>query len=211
MQWGFGAVETDYQAGEWAAPFRCPSAGLDGRLTFRLIGGRLECVGVEFHADRAISSTDLRIPWREGILAAARLVVATAEWQRTVGVVNSDGQYLSAPLGASGDNWEALRGSDSALAPMAPEAADVAELVSERIEEATSAKAPARGRPSLGDDHYRDVARVYREAWGRGELDPTGAVARHFGTISKTTAGKRVHTARRLGYLGPATPRRAGI
>jgi hypothetical protein len=54
------------------------------------------------------------------------------------------------------------------------------------------------------------VARVYREAWARGDPAPTVAVAEAF-SIRKTTAAKWVVVARRRGYLGPAVPRRAGI
>ena len=112
MEWQFGNVRTHYDAGQWTAPFRCESIGLDGRLTFGLINGRLECVGVEFHAARPIASADLRIPWREGIAAAAKLIVATAEWQRAyVGVVNEAGEYLRPPLGLSAPEWDAVRAS----------------------------------------------------------------------------------------------------
>lgn len=79
-----------------------------------------------------------------------------------------------------------------------------------RVEQARTAEPPRRGRPSLGDDLYSETAQVYRDAWEHHEPDPTGVVARHFG-INPTTAARRVVTARRRGYLGRATPRKAGI
>ena len=79
-----------------------------------------------------------------------------------------------------------------------------------RMAPLASAVVPTRGRPDLGDDHYREVARVYLEAWNSHDPAPTVAVAQTF-RIPKTTAAKRVVVARRCGYLGPAVPRWARV
>lgn len=68
--------------------------------------------------------------------------------------------------------------------------------------------APApRGR-DMGDDHYREVAKVYVDALATGK--PTTAVAKHF-QVEKSTAAKKVARARKRGFLPPTSGRgRAG-
>lgn len=54
-----------------------------------------------------------------------------------------------------------------------------------------------RGRPTeYGEDHYREVARVYRSSLSK----PTQAVAEAF-DVKRTTAANWVRTARQLGLL----------
>lgn len=59
------------------------------------------------------------------------------------------------------------------------------------------------GTRDLGDAHYGEVARIYREAVKRRE-SPTKAVAEAF-TISKSTAAKQVARARERGLLPPTS------
>jgi hypothetical protein len=63
-----------------------------------------------------------------------------------------------------------------------------------------------RGVP-LGDEHYRTVASVYRTALPSGR--PTAEVMKQL-NASRSTAGRWVTEARRRGFLGETTPRRAG-
>lgn len=73
-------------------------------------------------------------------------------------------------------------------------------------------KAKVGGRPHMyGDDHYREVARVYAEAWRKGE-PPTQAVERHpdFAPLSHSTAARWVRECRKRGFLGETKKRRAG-
>lgn len=66
------------------------------------------------------------------------------------------------------------------------------------------------GRPvSLGPNHYREIARIYAEAWRAGDRHPSATVAAKL-HVARSTAAKGVATARRLGFLGPTMPRRAG-
>lgn len=65
-----------------------------------------------------------------------------------------------------------------------------------------------RGGRDLGDAHYDEVARVYRESL-RDAGNPTSAVASHF-TISKSAAAKKVSRARDRGFLPPTTQGRVG-
>jgi hypothetical protein len=70
------------------------------------------------------------------------------------------------------------------------------------------AKAPRRagtvGRRPLAKSHYRDVARVYSEAWLAG-ASPTRTVAESF-YVTRSAAAKWVTKARSLGFL-PKTER----
>lgn len=66
-----------------------------------------------------------------------------------------------------------------------------------------------RGR-DLGDDHYRQVAAIYRANAGPGGK-PTKAVQERF-VLSKSAAAKQVAAARARGFLAPSTGRgRAGV
>ena len=71
-----------------------------------------------------------------------------------------------------------------------------------------SARVSSRGRPPLSDATLKEVAVVYRAAYGRGEY-PTKAVQEHF-TLSRSTAGRWVERARAQGYLGQTIERQAG-
>lgn len=172
--------------------------GGSGELAFRLVSGRMECVGVrlgDIGADHAPADggplpTDVfrHIPWGSITNAGAKAAV-------DLGRAN---EYLSRfNLRSVDEQGRPIAGPDlnAYVARMAPLA---------------SAVVPTRGRPDLGDDHYREVARVYLEAWNSHDPAPTVAVAQTF-RIPKTTAAKRVVVARRRGYLGPAVPRRAGV
>lgn len=64
------------------------------------------------------------------------------------------------------------------------------------------------GTRDLGDDHYREVARIYAEAVRRRE-PPTKAVAEAF-TIEKSSAAKQVARARERGFLPKTTRGRVG-
>jgi hypothetical protein len=179
--WEFDPPEMTGQGYE--VPFRYPPADIAGRLRFQLLGARLECVGVCFETDnsRPVSSPDFRaVPWGDGIAKAAKSMLEGAPTP-----TGRPDFYLMAPLTDLG-------------------------AFARTVEQARSAELPRRGRPSLGDELYRETARVYREAWAHHEPDPTGAVARYF-DIRPTTAARRVVTARRLGFLGKATPRKAGV
>ncbi len=66
---------------------------------------------------------------------------------------------------------------------------------------------PTGGR-DLGDDHYREVARIYSEAVKAGQ-SPTAAVAAHF-AVSKSAAAKKVARARDRQFLPSTTRGRVG-
>jgi hypothetical protein len=57
------------------------------------------------------------------------------------------------------------------------------------------------GRPPIyGDDHYREVARIYEETLRNGRRDPLQAIMREL-KVEKTAAASKVREARRRGFL----------
>ncbi len=62
--------------------------------------------------------------------------------------------------------------------------------------------------PALGSDHFREVARVYSEAFKAGLKNPTARVA-EWGHVSKSAAAKWVARARAMGLLPPTSRGRA--
>ena len=78
--------------------------------------------------------------------------------------------------------------------------------------EAPTEKAQGRtGRPKVYDtDHYREVANVYKLAI-HDARSPRKAVLNAFDDIkSERTAARHIAEARRIGFLGPTTPGKAG-
>jgi len=61
------------------------------------------------------------------------------------------------------------------------------------------ARKPGRP-PTHGDDHYREVARIYEETLRNGRRDPLQAIMRAL-HIEKTAAASKVREARRRGFL----------
>lgn len=83
--------------------------------------------------------------------------------------------------------------------------ADFRELVADMNALDAAKQEPAKrpGRPpAYGRDHFRKVARVYREHVTSGGRTPTKAVQEHF-TVTKSTAAKWVARARELRELEP--------
>jgi hypothetical protein len=161
---------------------------------FRAVGGRLECVGLQLGQGRG-ALDEPPIP--------ASLLGRGLRWGSLISAARKGAADLASAMQLL--RTYHLRAVDGQGQPLPDYDAFV-----ERSAGLAGAALPRRGRPDLGDDHYREVARVYREAWARGDRAPTVAVAEAF-SIRKTTAAKWVVVARRRGYLGPAVPRRAGI
>ena len=150
---------------------------------------------IEVKVTRGADSIQTRSPWQTG--TRRRFIVIT--WwlhegryePQGVQVLTDDGTPVSAgdlralPLGLVADH------SRPAL------------LVSEK-QRGSAAPEPAG---SQADRRYQRVARVYREAWARGER-PTRAVAQEFGVTSKH-AGTLVRRARERGLLPPTSQGRA--
>jgi hypothetical protein len=65
-----------------------------------------------------------------------------------------------------------------------------------------------RRRSRVTDNDLRGAAAVYRAAYKSGDA-PTAAVADEL-QVSRATAGRLIRRARDRGFLGPATPRKAG-
>src|SRR5581483_2368854 len=71
---------------------------------------------------------------------------------------------------------------------------------------AALSRRPRQGR-RLSDEHFQEVARIYREANARSE-PPTAALTKAPLYASPPTAGRWVMEARRRGFLGPAPAQR---
>jgi len=78
----------------------------------------------------------------------------------------------------------------------------VQRMASEYLERIGPPPGPPARRARLGEEHYRDVARVYREAESAG-THPTRRVA-EWGGVPRSTAATWVKRARDRGLLGPA-------
>lgn len=82
------------------------------------------------------------------------------------------------------------------------------ERLRQQVEPERASLAKPRGGRDLGDDHYREVAQVYKAAVAAGD-SPTKAVADHF-TVSKSSAAKKVARARERDFLPPTSRGRVG-
>jgi len=79
---------------------------------------------------------------------------------------------------------------------------DWADLYAKRLPDTPAKRSP---RKRLGDEHYRRVAEIYRDAF----KNPTAAVMAQM-HASRSTAGRWVMEARRRGFLRPTRPGQAG-
>jgi hypothetical protein len=223
MRWELGAGswhQGKEALGTWSVvPFSCSEQGAawSGELTFRIVEGRLSCVGLAVGdsvdlgsavrvgaAGPPISTALFRaIPWATIIASAAAYLSGTAGYLALARAVEAalagDGEPMLSPAG---------RPILEAFADQAAEVALAAEM-----------KRPGP-RPRHDDAFYRDVARVYREAWHAGDKAPAMAVAYWArrpnpvvlgSTVEapRSTVAKWIAAARRRGFLGQTTPRRA--
>jgi hypothetical protein len=152
-------------------------------LSWQFVGGRAECVGIGLQPVDSVSASPVTTDLIRS-LPLARLIRGAR--QRNF-------------VEAGGDLVEGLAGQPDG------------EALSEQIAEEAGAWVERRGgRPkSLGEDFYREVARVYLEALDRGDRDrPLRAVVEWQNTTT-STASRWVAAARALGYLSPTTKGRA--
>lgn len=76
------------------------------------------------------------------------------------------------------------------------------------LEDQLSIRTAERGGRDLGDAHYAEVARIYRDAAASGQ-PPRMAVASRF-TITPSAAAKQISRARERGFLPPTSRGRVG-
>jgi len=154
-------------------------------LEWRLLGGRYECVGVTVEQDLPADETPL---------------VVTSQFLHSV----PWGQLMQ---GARQQHAHELR----VLGEVLEEQGEAEEAMDAREGAEGFGAIPKGkgGRPVVYDiRHYSRVARVYYEAWTRGE-PPIQAIQRHpdLGPVAYSTAARWVRECRRRGLLGKA-PRR---
>lgn len=168
---------------EYSSSFRWPTKEGPYLVTlhFDIIDGRPQCIGVEMWGKTTADGSVDRFA-EEGLEAVETPVTAEALRKvplgRLIGEARRRQTQLAGRLKRLGGDTE----SDGTQA------------------EAVWAPRVSGRRPIYDDAHWREVARIYSEAWQAGD-DPTSAVARHY-YVAKSTAAKWVAKARnQLGYI----------
>jgi hypothetical protein len=173
-----------YEPKGWG-PFKIPMAPWRAEVWLERIEGRLEVVKLTVGRldGGAIRAADIH-EFRLGeAAAAARKWFAETTQTAAAAEVDDLGRRLSKESRARWKNLAAISAADSA------------------------ARKPPGRPPLYGQDHWREVARIYRATAGG---QPVRAISEHFGS-SRTAASAWVREARRLKLLGPAPSRgRAG-
>lgn len=154
---------------------------------FDEVGGRPECVGLEMWGKTTTSAGSVArfTPDRRSVESPVTPV--TAEALRSVPLGRLVGEARRRQAGLA-DRLSRLGGPAGASG--------------ERSKEVWAPRVTRR-RPIYDAEHWREVARIYSEAWQAGD-DPTTAVARHY-YVSKSTAAKWVAKARNQLGLIPTT------
>lgn len=165
-------------------------------LNWAVVGGRIECIGAHVRSYRESGEAwPPELPrWDE-----APPVLTWETWRelplRSI-VRDIRQQFARSELDLT--RW--LAGQ--------PENADPA--TQQRLaQEAAAAQYELAGPNAHAPSVHEEVARVYQDAWQRGD-PPTQAVAKHF-TISPSAAAKRVSRARTAGALPKTTRGVAGV
>jgi hypothetical protein len=214
-------------------PVRWRHAGVSGsgHLTFRVVDGRLECVGFRLGdpggPSAVVSGTAPEPPLNAALfrlLPMGAIIAAGAK------LVSEQHALLSEMRAALEDSPEivmevpapSIKGSSRVLVPAhvirrgvgpasgTDKRAEELLAILHEVELPMDSSKRRGGRPPVyGDEHYREVARIYSQAWRKGDRHPTLTVATKY-TVARSTAAKWVSTARQRGFLGPTPARRAG-
>lgn len=214
-------------------PVRWRHAGVSGsgHLTFRVVDGRLECVGVRLGDPGGQSAVEWGTSPQPPLNAALfRLLPMGAIIAAGAKLVSEQHAFLSEMRAALQDSPEivmempkpSIDGSARTPVPAhvirrgvgpangTDKRAEALLALLHAVELPIESSRRRGGRPPVyGDEHYREVARIYAEAWSNGDRHPTLTVAAEH-TVARSTAAKWVSTARQRGFLGPTLPRRAG-
>jgi hypothetical protein len=162
-----------------------------GRLVVRfgweVVRGRLEATGMEVESSRPLAAEVVRsVRWASVVEDARRRYLALAQ---TAAAGRLEEIFGSLYTDARQDTRE-----------------EVAERVTGRAQETLSALEERPGRPGrprqYGREHFEEVARIYSEAYAKGE-PPTRTVAERF-QVSRSAAAKWVARARDAGLLPEA-------
>jgi hypothetical protein len=203
-----------------------------GHLTYRVVAGRLECVGLRVGDPGSTPTADMgttpqpplsaalfrALPMGAIIAAGARAVSEQDEAAKLIRAALEDSPEIvlerpDASFNASGRTplpVHVIRAGARVGHPRDPRAGSLLDVL-KTTDLAIEAPRRRPGRPvSYGPDHYQEIARIYAEAWRAGDRHPTATVAAKMHVV-RSTAAKWVASARRLGLLGPTTPRRAGV
>lgn len=192
-------------------PFSWRHVGVtgSGQLTFRVVAGRLECVGVRVGDPGGAAAVE------SGNSPEPPLIATLFRSLSMGSIIAASARLVSEQVDMATQARRAFEDAPEGVLEMPDgtyrRAAAAELLVALRATHLRIERPRHRvGRPPVyGEAHYREVARIYAEAWSNGDRSPTKAVATEW-TVVRSTAAKWVMTARRLGFLGPTTPRRAG-
>jgi len=157
------------------------------RLSWRVIAGRMECVG--FSIEELYDPAGGALP---------QLITAKFIRNLPVGLFIQEQRKFHMRLAKMAVRMAEAKGAEAEAEMWRGQARQF------------DAQRP-QGRPRMyGDDHYRRVAEVYMAAWLRGD-NPTQAVERQFYT-SHSTAARWVRECRKpqRGLLGPTRRGKAG-
>ena len=202
-----------------------------GHLTFRVVDGRLECVGVRVGDPGGASAvewgTSPQPPLAAALFRALPMGAIIAAGAKLV----SEQHALVAEMRAALNDFPAItvempndpaEGSTASPLPVhvirrgdgpgsgTDKRAESLLVALQAVDLPIESSKHRVGRPPVyGDAHYREIARIYAEAWSNGDRHPTATVAAEY-IVVRSTAAKWVSTARKLGFLGPTVPRRAG-
>lgn len=174
---------------DFSSSFRWPTKAGPYTVTvhFDEIDGRPECVGLEMWGKSTTTGGSVARFAPGGGSVESPVTPLTAEALRSV------------PLGRL---VAEARRRQAGLADRLSRLGGAAGASGERSKEVWAPRATRR-RPIYDAAHWREVARIYNEAWQAGD-DPTSAVARHY-YVSKSAAAKWVAKARNQMGLIPKT------
>lgn len=170
------------------------------RLWLRSVRGRLSIVGAELWGQEPVVA-DWPGPWAE-MTADLPLAGISAEAGRLkIGELLDDAAsvYQGAVM-AAGQVWGHVPGQSARGA-----------AVTEHL--GLAQPGARRGRPPRGDEHYAEVAAVYKQAMATGRRAPAVAVADHFSKklhreVPKSTARSWIRVAADRGLLPKGGPGR---
>lgn len=167
-------------------------------VRFGHVAGRLECIAMDVLGD---PDADAQAPLTS--LALRQLPLGGFIEEARQGY--REALEMAAQLDSSAGAWNPDLSQQERDELVAMSRSDTEERLRLAGEAATDRP---RGRPrAYGEDHFVEVAHVYKEAWGNGSR-PTAAVAAHFG-VSHSAAAKWVSRARGLNLLPPTSKGRA--
>jgi len=153
-------------------------------VRFAELDGQLVCIGVEIGPK--LSDEDVFINVKDGDLRPLAATEIRMPLRHLIDVGLQTAVMSRTGTGDFGRDTEAFRD-------------DLGRLNRAQTE---PRKRPGRP-PSYGEEHFEEVARVYRDHTRAGGRAPTKAVQQRFQPVTKSAAAKWVSRARQMGLIEP--------